>query len=107
MDHGIIYLCQSIEIGKMDVTAGDSSWNKLQISSSALGAVQYKGFHINYYEHLANKKSLAESDTNSTLDRYYFAPLVFLNHQRTTSLRNGASDEPELKLSYPNTRELT
>jgi hypothetical protein len=71
---------------------GDSSWTKLQISPNSIGSMPYGDYRINIYEHAANK----DPGFNGT-KRYYYAPIVLINHQSAYSSFNNVSKEPEMR----------
>ena len=70
----------------------DDSWSKLQISPNSIGSMPYGDYRINIYEHSANK----EPGFNGT-KRFYYAPIVLVNHQSASSSFNNVTKEFEMR----------
>ena len=70
----------------------DDSWTKLQISPNSIGSMPYGDYRINIYEHSVNK----EPGFNGT-KRYFYAPIVLINHQSACSSFNNVTKEFEMR----------
>ncbi len=88
----ILYYYISI-IGDSNAASDESSsWARLQIGSNAMASMPYGTYRINIYEHANNN-----NPTFKGTKRYFYAPIVLLDHQSAYSSYNNVTKEPELR----------